>query len=246
LEIKELIDFKDNLRKVFMNIYIKSNYNWYYFLKSAEHLRNDALKQSKALNDTSLAGQIRGEIAEIILEVKIIDFIKKNRLPWFIVKSLTIPRTDKKQKKTTELDLTLFTPTHIILFEIKSRKGKYILKDECNLISSGFDYNSNVYKQNIMHLDNLRYFLGDAILTMNKEKPFKFVLFLDDICDCVDKRDFNNKQKYQLLRLNDIDKYLANELKYTSQIWDMQKIKNILIKLNNESENNFLKHMNVK
>ena len=153
METIELIDFKDNLRKILMNIYIKSNYNWDYFLKSAIHLRDNSLSKSKEIDGASLAGQVRGEVAEIILEVKILDFIRKNKLPWFLIKSLAIPRTDNKAKKTTELDLTLFTPTHIILFEIKSRKGKYKLLEECNLIADGYGYDANVFK-----LNEFRYF----------------------------------------------------------------------------------------
>lgn len=247
MDTKELITFKDNLRKVLINVYIKSGYNWEYFYKSAINIRDNSVAKCKDFKDKSMAGQVRGEIAEILLEVKIMDYAKKHNLPWFLIKSLTINRSDGKARKTTELDLTLFTPTHIILFEVKSRKGKYKLVDECNLIcSGGWGYDANIYKQNIMHLDNLRFYLGDAIITLEKEKPFKIVLFLDDICECQDLRTQVYKQKFPALYLNQVDKFLETEAKYQSKVWDMDKLKTLLKKMNSLSEENFLKHMNVK
>lgn len=246
MEVRELIDFKDNLRKVLINVYIQRGYNWNYFYKTAISLRDGAVKKTKSFNDKTLAPQIRGEIVEIILEVKIMDFARRNNLDWFLIKSLTIDRTDHKARKTTELDLTLFTPTHTILFEVKSRKGKYKLVDECNLLADGFGYSSNIYKQNIMHLDNLRHFLGDAILTLQKEKPFKIVLFLDDICNCTDLRTVEAKKKYPLITMNNIDKFLQQEMTYKSKVWDMNKLKIILKDLNNISADNFLRHMNIQ
>ena len=99
---------------------------------------------------------------------------------------------------------------------------------------------------NLMNLDILRHFLGDAIITLEKEKPFRIALFLDDICECVDKRDKVNKQKYPMLRLDDIEDFLFNEMKYSTKVWNMDKIKEILLTLNKNSETVFLKHMNVK
>lgn len=68
------------------------------------------------------------------------------------MKSLCIARTDGKEG-FTELDLTLFTPNKVYLFECKSYSGKKRLIDEGLMVTDRFAP-FNVYKQSIMHLDN--------------------------------------------------------------------------------------------
>ena len=101
-------------------------------------------------------------------------------MPWICSKGLCIERTDGGRAKTTELDLTLFTPSKIILFESKYRQSKFKLIDECTIVPEWGSV-MNVYKQNLMHLTNLKSYLNDAVITLQGVKPFAINLEKDSI-----------------------------------------------------------------
>lgn len=238
-----LIEFKNNLRKEVLNIYSKQGYN--FAKKSVDMLMKNANKKAKEIGNKSLPVQIKGECTELILELQIREFARQNKLNWVLVKGLTLKRLDYKKGKTTELDLTLFTPSKIILFESKYRSGKFSLIDECNLVPSGtFGYPANVYKQNLLHLDNLRRYLSPAVKNLKAGKPFSIALYMYDSANVKDLRTEQYKKLVPLLTPNNIKSYLEEKAKERVEIWDMGKIRLLIKKLDEQSADNFKEHMN--
>ena len=235
-----LTKFKRDLRNNVITIYRKKGYA--IAKLSIDKLIKDSNKKSKELNQPELAVQIRGECCELALELELWEFIRKHKLPWTTSKGLCIKRTDNKRFKTTELDLTLFTPSKIILFESKYRKGKITLTDKCTLVPD-WGHATDVYKQNIMHLTNLKDYLSDCILTLQRGKPFSIVLYVDDTNRVKDLRDDNSKKLMPVISSDNINSYLESIRKLNTNIWDMKKIKETLTKLDNESEENMVRHM---
>lgn len=237
-----LIEFKKELRRKILNIYFNKGY--LHARNSTEMLIKNAGKKAKEKGDKSLTVQIRGECAEVLLELQIREFARTRGLNWFLSKGLTLERKDYKKGKTTELDLTLFTPSKIVLFESKYRSGKFKLLDECNLVPSGqFGYPANVYKQNLLHLDNLRRYLAPAVLDLKSGKPFSICLYMQDLKNIDDIREKKYKSLIPLLGPDNIQSYLENKAKEKVQIWDMQKIKHLVSLLDEKSDDNFKKHI---
>lgn len=241
MEDLELIKFKENLRNRVLTIYSKHGYK-----KTNDcinELIKDALKQSKEVGKKELAVQIRGECTELLLEIQIREFGKKNQLEWMLSKGLTLERRDSK-KGHTELDLTLFTESKIILFESKYRSGDFVLIDECNLVPRGkFGFPSNVYKQNLLHLNNLRKYLGPAILTTKINKPFSICLYMSDTSKIEDLRTPEMKSLIPLIGPNNIESYLKIFAKEKFKVWDLNKIQILIGELDSKSGENFEKHL---
>lgn len=242
MEDNDLIEFKKKLRNKILSVYYSKGY--FHAKNSTEMLIKNANKKSNAYGDKSLAVQIRGECTEILLELQIREYARTHKLNWILSKGLTLKRLDYKKGKTTELDLTLFTPSKIILFESKYRSGKFSLLDECNLVPTGqFGYPSNVYKQNILHLDNLRRYLASAVKKLKVGKPFSICLYMSDIDKVRDLREDKYKSLVPLLGPNNITKYLDSKAKEKAEVWDMKKVKSLIQSLDAESSDNFKKHM---
>jgi len=237
---KDIITFKRDLRNKIIQIYRKNGYSY------AERSINNLIKKSnvktKDIGKKEWAIQVRGECCELILELQLWEFIKVNQMPWICSKGLCIERVDNKRAKTTELDLTLFTPGKIILFESKYRQGKIQLIDECTIVP---DWGSvmNVYKQNIMHLTNLKHYLNDAIITLQGVKPFAITLYMESLDRVNDKRTKENKHLVPLLGPETVNSYLVNLARPTKLIWNMTEIEKIVKELDRNSEKNFKKHM---
>lgn len=237
---KRMIQYKINLRNKILQLYKQHGYN--HAVKSVKNLINNANKKTKEFGDKSLAINTRGECCEILLEIQILEFAKSNNLPWILTKGTTIRRKDYKKGGTTELDLTLFTPSKIILLESKYRMGKIKLIDKCTIVPS-YGNVTDVYKQNIMHLDNLRYYLADAIIDLKKGSPFSIALYVEETKRVEDLRSEENKKLVPLIGEENIFEYLTAISKMKQKVWDIKKLQVILQQLDSESDALFEEHI---
>lgn len=235
-----MIQYKINLRNKILQIYHKKGYT--HAVKTVKHLITNANKKTKEFEDKTLAINTRGECCEILLEIQILEFAKRNNLPWILTKGTTIRRKDYKKDKTTELDLTLFTPSRIVLLESKYRMGKITLIDKCTIVPN-YGNVTDVYKQNIMHLDNLRYYLADAVINLKLGSPFSIALYVEEIKRVDDQRKDEYKKLVPLIGEENIFDYLATLAKMKQKIWDIKKLQEILQKLDAESDALFEEHI---
>lgn len=237
---RNIIDFKRDLRNTIIKIYRTKGYE--YTERSINNLIKKSNLKTKDIGKKEWAVQVRGECCELMLELQLWEFIKTHQVPWICSKGLCIERTDNKQAKTTELDLTLFTPGKIILFESKYRQGKIQLIDECTIVP---DWGSvmNVYKQNIMHLTNLKYYLNSAVITLQGVKPFAITLYMEDLSRVTDRRTKDNKQLVPLLGPANVNKYLKTLVRPSKPVWNMKELDKIVKELDLKSEENFKRHM---
>lgn len=235
-----MIQYKINLRNKILQIYYKKGYA--HAIKTIKNLINNANKKTKEFEDKSLAINTRGECCEILLEIQILEFARKNNLPWILTKGTTIRRKDHKKGGTTELDLTLFTPSRIILLESKYRMGKIKLIDKCTIVPN-YGNVTDVYKQNIMHLDNLRYYLADAVINLKLGSPFSIALYVEETKRVEDQRSEEYKKLVPLIGEENIFEYLASIAKMKQKIWDIKKLQEILQKLDAESDTLFEEHI---
>ena len=138
------------------------------------------------LSENGTNPQIRGEICEVILSLVLYEYIIKHNLlkkGWFYKKGLILnDRNNPTSSYLTEIDLVLFTPRMIYVFECKSYKGKKVLKDKGSLYT--IDKNNkekfklDVYEQNRKHsLALLKYILPYYTNTGNKQGLIKMVMF---------------------------------------------------------------------
>lgn len=235
----DLSKFKKNMRNDILNTYSTDGYKIalqkvYYLIKNSNKLANE-------IGEKSLPIQIRGECCELLLELGIMEYARVKNLPWFTYKGLVIERRDHK-KGTTELDLTLFTPSRIILFESKYRKGKVKLIDECKIVPE-FGSVTDVYKQNIMHLDNLRKYVYPAIKTVKLNKPFGIVLFVESCVRVQDMRKEEYKSLVPLISLENLEQYLNTLESNKNVVWDISHLHKILTELDKHTDVNLKKHM---
>lgn len=240
MELEELTRFKDNLRKYFLSMYSKKGYK--YTVKTINIFIKKSTEKSKAVGQPELAIQIRGECCEILLELQILEFSKEFNLPWILTKGLVIPRYDGKKLKTTELDLTLFTPHTVVILESKFRKGKIKLIEDCTIVP---DYGStcDVYKQNSMHTKNLYANIMDALNPGKTQPPFLMWLYMSTNKNVKDLRTKEQKSKMPLVCDENITKYLNYLKSLTEEFWDIKKLYNIVKKLDSNSTELRKEHM---
>lgn len=235
----DIIKFKDSLHEDIMRMYRARGYS--YAVNSVNALISSSTKKAKLAGKPELGIQIRGECCEILLMLGIMEYARLRNLQWFVSKGLAIKRKDRK-KGTTELDVTLFTPSKVVLFESKYRKDKFELVDKCKIVPS-YGHVFDVYKQNLMHLDNLRYYLSDALIDIKLGKPFSLAMYIDDSSRATDKREPQFKSLMPLVDLKNLESYLSTVEDKKVTVWDIQKLYNIVKELRASSDEVFREHM---
>lgn len=241
MDNESLAQFKINLRNKILNLY--TTFGYQHAVNSVNHLIKNSNKKSKAIGEKDLPVNIRGECCEILLELQILEYTKTKNMPWILSKGLTFNRKDgSKRFKTTELDLTLFTPSRIVLFESKYRMGKIKLIDECTIVPA-FGHQTDVYHQNLMHLDNLRYYLNPAVIDLKRGKPFSIALYVDEVSRVTDCREDKYKGLIPCVGSENIELYLNKLSTLNNQVWDIKIIERIIKKMDAESDDLFLTHL---
>lgn len=201
----------------------------FYSQRGIEQTREFCQKLLEAENhkdNKDFKAKVHGEICEALLEAILTDYIKKNKLSnrWFFEKGMVIKDLDSRNKDFyTELDLTLFTPGKVVLFECKSYAGEKKLCDECTIVRSCGEF--DVYKQNKNHMVVLNTNIKSCC-TSNVAGAYKLALFNFSIGGLKDLRDEKRKKIMPVIDINNIEAFL-DSLTKQRPVWDILKLKKI-------------------
>lgn len=192
--------------------------------------------------DARTRATLKGELSETVLEIHLREFSKIVK-PCVIVKGLCIP-TINGSGATTEMDLCMFTPYRIYMFECKSYGGKKTVTKECYLKGGSTEH--DIYRQSITHMQVLNQYLQpyrrNTIFKGNA--PYKLFLFEFSSNDLTDLRADEWVKKIPALTLGNVREVLAQE--FTTQMkvnWDVDGMLPIISRLNRNSEKMFEVHM---
>lgn len=225
-------DFKGKTANALYN-YFNKNKNLANFI--------DVARQMLVLKGTNPL--IRGEVCEVVLEVILKEFIKKNNLEssgWFVERGLILnDKSNPLSDYLTELDLVLFTPKLLYVFECKSYKGEKQLRDKGSLYvkhNKKFDFKLDVYEQNRKHsIALLKYALPHLSNKTSDTKFVKMSMFDFSIGEYEDLRDTKVKNIFPLLDDKTVLSLFRN---YNNKVdcWDMRSLKNEISLLSKDKE----------
>ncbi len=191
--------------------------------------------------DYHIRSTIKGELAEVVLECHLAEIQKY--IPMSVVsKGLCI--RDVNTKRTTEMDVTFFTPCRIYMFECKSYSGKKTITNECTLTNA--TVSKDVYGQSLHHMQTLNRYLVPYRLNRDVKGvgPFKLALFELSTQECSDQREDIWKSRVPLLTIDNIQEFLVRELTASSKVnWDIQRMIPLLQQLDAQSSTLFKEHL---
>lgn len=172
------------------------------------------LELSKGQRNFNSKKIINGEICETVLEIALMEYCKKN-LSAFYSKGLILKNREISEDFLTEIDLVLFTPQKIVIWECKGHNGDKKIKEQCTICRAGED-DYDVYKQNCLH--------RDAIIA-NFERfrianpgtvgcvPTQLALFNFSLGDVYDMRPEQNKLLMPLIEIGEVEPYIEQCIK---------------------------------
>lgn len=200
------------------------------------------------LKSDNSSGVIRGELCECLLVLLLENYIKKNNLKdWVIAKGLILKDLDNTGSNfLTELDVTLFTPKMIYLFECKSYKGEKKLTKECTLYSKNnksWVKRVDVFDQHKRHFICLyKYVKKFRVNKDPKAKCFKIIMFDFSIGGIKDLREDKFKSLMPLLNENNLYSLFDNYEELEDN-WDMKYIAKVIESLEKASSKRVDTHL---
>lgn len=214
-----------------------------YGLKTAATQTMKILKQSETEKiDFRLKTEIKGELSEVILECILLEI--QRYIPSSIIsKGLCI--RDPVTKRTTEMDVTFFTPCKIYMFECKSYSGKKTLTAECTLTNK--TTTTDVFSQSKHHMEVLNRYLVPYRLNRDLPgtSPYKLILFELSSVECEDVREDVWKNRIPLLNIDTIYPYLIQDMSTPQKVnWNLNQLVPILQQLDSQSRMLFKEHLN--
>lgn len=184
---------------------------------------------------------LNGEICETILEIGILEFMKRNRKTckdWVLKKGLILKDVDNPDADfSTEIDLILATPMVVYIFECKSYSGNKVLKDKCTLVTDNRTF--DVFQQNLLHanvfLKQFRPYLRKSV----KRFPLQLALFVMANGSIVDDREKKYKDLMPVVEIENLFHFLSRSLVSsaggTGEIWNMKYVSKALNKIEQHS-----------
>lgn len=198
---------------------------------------------------TQLNNQLRGELAEVILEVLLKDVqscLKKSGIKSVIFKNMGLVEKRENGLYSTELDLVFMTEYRCYLFEVKSYSGDKVLTDECMLHGKR---DIDIYSQSRLHLDLFKgWFESCRIKHINRgtglgrlPSPYKLIFFEYSSGAVEDKRDETWRKIIPYLDVSKFHAFWNNEIKALSEQsaalqWDINKSVGTMKKLDSSRQ----------
>lgn len=238
------VDYKTETNKILLDYYEKNGF--VKTVKTAKAMYKVNLKTAKPDFKTDLCG----EICETILEIGIIEFMKKYPeicRDWVIKKGLIVKDIENPNNGfLTEIDLVLATPQMIYIFECKSYTGEKILTDICTIKTKNRSF--DVYKQNLMHARVfLKQFDPYRVNKAVKKLPLQLALFSLSKGSITDKRNDTSKMLMPLVEIENLFKFLSQNIPTTDRevisLWKMKYVKNALDIIAKKSDANRSAHL---
>lgn len=191
-------------------------------------------------------GIVLGEICETVLEILVIDYIRKNNLKdWFYEKGLIVKDIETmSQKFMTELDLVVFSPQKIYIFECKSYKGTKIIVGKGDMKRVGKP-GMDVYSQNKLHSQVLiKIFNAFRDKSYGASVAYQPAVFSFAEGTLEDKREPEWKKLMPFLEVDDIENLFDLGRKGPS-VWNMPKVrKAVSLIVERSKANNYVdKHL---
>ena len=219
--------YRSNIHKSIKDFYAKNGY------ASTEIFCTKLLESNVHKNDKDFRTEIHGEVCESFLECALDEYIKKHKLgdTWFYTKGMVVKDLDGNPNHLTEIDLTLFTPSRVILFECKSYAGNNTLINECTIRrESGGTY--DVYKQQKNHLKSLDSNIRSCIRVKGR---YVITLFDFSLGSTTDTRSSEHRRLVPLVNSKNIDLFL-DKYRHLGVSWDIPRLKKLtqIIMSNND------------
>lgn len=132
-------------------------------LNSADHRKLS--KGQESINE------VQGELCETVLQIITLDYIDRNNLTdWICVRGMILKDIVTNNKNHyTEIDMAVFTPQKIYMFECKNYKGYKAFRGKGEIIRSGSHKNFDVYSQHKEHVRLLTQIFNAFILNKDKK-----------------------------------------------------------------------------
>lgn len=229
-------DLKEKTRLALWNVY--NNNGFHTFMKTVNCMRKF---EGKKLDDVL---QVKGEVAEVVLEVLIKHFIAERKIHnWYIHKGVILG--DKKNKKfSTEIDFILVTPQVVSIIEVKSLNGDKIITDNCLLTArKGKDeLRKDIFAQNRIHIQT---FWKNFKCTAKGDKGvIKSVLFSFSLGNIIDNRSTKKINLMPVYTEDTIASYLeAIFCLDRSPVWEVAELERLINNSQMDYEALYDKHM---
>jgi hypothetical protein len=235
------MSLKDSTNQVILNNYKQ---------KGLEHT---LVLCSKLLENKSLyregAGFVLGEIAESVLEVLLIDYIRtRNLKDWFYVKGMIIKDVETMNRDfSTEIDLVLFSPQRIYLFECKGYVGSKTLTGKGVLERTGKNkVKFDVFSQHKNHATVFMKMFNPFILKdEDPAKCYRLAIFDFSSGKTIDNRDEKWKKIMPIIGPEDVFPMLDKSLDKRRK-WNMEYVKKavqIIERNKTSATNNHIKYV---
>lgn len=232
------MDYKINTSQVITDYYNRT--------KNIDNLKkvgHSILKSSSSQNI------IRGELAETLLVCMLNDYIEKNRLEsegWIISQGLIIKDLENPLSgKLTELDVTLFTPKCVYMFECKSYKGNKHIIGKGVLKVDNSNRSVDIFSQHLGHFRLLKKYLDTFKICKDNTqyKPYKLIGFIFSEGNTIDNREDKYKSVLPVINENNLYNIFRDYKKAPIQ-WDMKYINKLVNTLENTKDKYVDKHIN--
>lgn len=212
-------------------------------LDTAIEIARNALRQHpKNHTYDSIEGfhaDLSGEICETVLEILLKEYCLRNpgrTQHWFWDKGVILSNHDSyKSKFLTEVDMILFTPGCIFLFECKSYSGRKQLVNK-GLLQRDVGNSCDVYKQSSLHLEAVQSWFGK----LSSKPRFSLVFFDFSIGELVDKRKAEDKACLLYTNEKNLYKLLDVQLE---PVWDTSTLHRIHTVLERQTESLRQRHL---
>lgn len=192
------------------------------------------------------ANFVLGEITESVLEVLLTDYISKRNLKdWFFVKGMIVKDIETMNKEfSTEIDMVLFSPQKIYLFECKGYAGAKELTGKGSLIRHG---------RNKVEFDVFEQHKNHATVFMNMFNPFVLKGVSPSICYKLGIFDFssgqlkdNREEKWKkimpVIRSEDLFE-LLDKFARSRRKWNMEYVRRAVKIIEAKKEHNTARHL---
>lgn len=228
-KISTKYDLKEKTRLVLWNIY--KNEGFHVFMNTVNCMRKF---EGRNLNDIM---QVKGEVAEVVLEILIKRFIAERKIHnWYVHKGVILG--DKKNPKfSTEIDFILVTPQVVSVIEVKSLNGDKVITGDCTLTArKGKDEElcKDIFAQNKIHI---RTFWKNFKCAAKEESGVvKSVLFSFSFGNITDNRSASKVDLMPVYTEDTIASYLeAIFCLNRNPVWEVEELE----KLINNSQANY-------
>lgn len=228
--------YKELVHTKLMGIYEKRG------MMPALNVAEGLLHSREYSNDLDFKRELNGELCETVLEI-ILKSYYKNQEPkenWHFVKSLVLNERGKNHSDfLTEIDLALFTPACIFLFECKSYSGEKVLAGNGKLYRDS-KFACDVFGQSLLHKRVIEPWVSDFVLN-GKIPVIQMCMFEYSNGPLIDKRSRSARIEMPCLNAGQVIKYVQS---FTEPVWNIACLKKALITLEANSNNFHNAHLN--